>query len=786
MIDSRTLTWIALLLALVAPAQAQERPFAITALDAETGEPVPCVDLRTVNKLALRTDQNGVAAFYEPGLMGRDVWFETAGPPWELPGDWLGFPGVTLPVEEGGAATIEVTRTGSPPACDPGDSDSRLVAEGLPPLERRHGVRIRDAETGRGVPLVELRAGDRVWVSDSAGWVAFFEPGWLGEAHEFEVFSHGYAPRQLEVTLTEGGRSDVLLERRMPAERLYRLTGGGLYRDSVLLGEPVPVREPLLNAQVVGLDSTHSAVHDSRVFWVWGDTLRPSYVLGHFKTAGATSALPGAGGLDPSVGVDLEFFTGEDGFSRGVADVSDEGLVWTSGLVSIPGDPPELIGSYLNIGAEWERFGAGLLRWDAELESFEILHEFAEESLSEPTGTAFVEGPWLYFTDVAGGDGFESRFRTVRVPASLDALRDPTTWLTTLSNNQLADSFSESEVEGHIGSVFWNEHLGRYLRIFARTWGEDAFLGETWAAAADTPMGPWVWASQVVTHDDYSSYNPRQHPQFDDEDGRVVYFDGTYSHTFSNAQRPTPRYDYNPVMYRLDLDRLTLPVPVYGEGLWTRASLPEGGDRLPPAFFALDRERADTVPLHWTGPDCAPRRLEPRGRGELAFWALEGGDASPQLAPLHAHPTPDGGRRYSLDPAPGEPVGWVWPNPLDRSFPVREHPGGLSADAGADQCVEAGRVTLVGASNDPDATFRWTWAGGEAEGPEVELAVDGLRVITLEVTGSDGAVARDVVAVEVGRRGCGGCTLAGRSRVVPVLLVCVVGLLARRRRASTT
>ena len=39
------------------------------------------------------------------------------------------------------------------------------------------------------------------------------------------------------------------------AERLYRVTGGGIYRDTVLAGEQPPLREPVLNGQVLGQDT---------------------------------------------------------------------------------------------------------------------------------------------------------------------------------------------------------------------------------------------------------------------------------------------------------------------------------------------------------------------------------------------------------------------------------------------------------------------------------------------------------------------------------------------------
>jgi len=52
--------------------------------------------------------------------------------------------------------------------------------------------------------------------------------------------------------------------------------------------------------------------------------------------------------------------------------------------------------------------------------------------------------------------------------------------------------------------------------------------------------------------DKYSFYNPKQHPYF--TAGRFVFFEGTYTHTFSGNSDQTPRYDYNQIMYRLDVD----------------------------------------------------------------------------------------------------------------------------------------------------------------------------------------------------------------------------------------
>jgi hypothetical protein len=89
--------------------------------------------------------------------------------------------------------------------------------------------------------------------------------------------------------------------------------------------------------------------------------------------------------------------------------------------------------------------------------------------------------------------------------------------------------------------------------------------GILWFAEADTPLGPWVYAKRILRHDYYNFYNPVQHAFFDEDNGRVIFFEGTYSDFFDAGGPLTPRYNYNQIMYRLDLSdpRLALPVPVY-------------------------------------------------------------------------------------------------------------------------------------------------------------------------------------------------------------------------------
>ena len=123
--------------------------------------------------------------------------------------------------------------------------------------------------------------------------------------------------------------------------------------------------------------------------------------------------------------------------------------------------------------------------------------------------------------------------------------------------------------------MYWNDYRRQWVMIAVET-GGTSFLGEVWYAEADALTGPWSDAVKVVTHDRYSFYNPKQHPEFAKDNGRVIYFEGTYSQTFSGNPTPTPRYDYNQVMYKLDLTDPRLALPARGANdvsAWFRISV---------------------------------------------------------------------------------------------------------------------------------------------------------------------------------------------------------------------
>jgi hypothetical protein len=475
------------------------------------------------------------------------------------------------------------------------------------PDAKPFAIEVVDEATGRGVPLVELTTTSGItFVTDSAGLVAFDEPGLMNQLVYFGVKSHGYEFRKdgfgfpgARLEIKPGGAATIKIKRLNIAERLYRATGQGIYRDSVLLGRQPPTKEPLLNAKVTGQDSVQNALYRGKLRWFWGDTNWPAYPLGNFHMPGATSQLPTDGGLDPAVGVDLTYFTGENGFARGTAQMPGEGPTWIGGVVALSDKDgrERLLCGYAKIKAPMEVYRRGIAQWNDETSAFERVSDFGPDAPLFPDGH-----PFRFRDDDAHYVYFASPYPLVRVRATAESYCDlsqyeaytclkPGTTLATgeidkgdagkvsyawkkntppvgpaeqakliksgklaaeESLLQLRDAATEKPVFAHAGSVNWNAYRQKYVMITCELFGTSP-LGEVWYAEAPTPLGPWNKAVKIVTHDKYSFYNPKHHPYFDQEGGRVIYFEGTYTHTFSGNEHRTPRYDYNQIMYRLDL-----------------------------------------------------------------------------------------------------------------------------------------------------------------------------------------------------------------------------------------
>ena len=59
---------------------------------------------------------------------------------------------------------------------------------------------------------------------------------------------------------------------------------------------------------------------------------------------------------------------------------------------------------------------------------------------------------------------------------------------------------------------------------------------------------------KVLSHENYTFYNPQIDFQLTPADSPVLLFEGTYTAEFADHPSKTPRYNYNQILYRLDLD----------------------------------------------------------------------------------------------------------------------------------------------------------------------------------------------------------------------------------------
>lgn len=476
-------------------------------------------------------------------------------------------------------------------------------------------IQILDADTGRGIPLVELETVHNVRsITDNAGRIAYDEPAHAGESIFFSIHAHGYEiPKDgfgtagVRFTVEPGKRGEVKLKRRNIAERLYRLTGQDLYRDSVVLGHETPLRRPNGSGRVAGQDSTLAVPYRDRIYWFWGDTNRLSYPLGIFRTAGATTPLPGRDGtgLKPEVAIEYDYFVDKEGFARNMVEVEDpKGVVWIDGVATVPdaSGRERLVARFSRREGLSKGLEQGMVLYNDDRELFEVATNIP------------LSDEWRFLRDhpTLTKDGAETflasgnPFPVTRVPNNLDDVLKPESyrsWSCVEPGADPAKSLPRRDAQGkldwrwqtsppvsvkdearwikekrirseeayfhpvdlskperlvtpHTGTVQWNPHRQRWVLIVVElTMDKESpsMLGEVWYSEAKEPHGPFRKAVKILSHDKQTFYNPVHHPFFDQEGGRRIYFEGTYCNTFTNSPA-TQRYNYNQMLYRLDLD----------------------------------------------------------------------------------------------------------------------------------------------------------------------------------------------------------------------------------------
>jgi hypothetical protein len=434
-----------------------------------------------------------------------------------------------------------------------------LVSAAAAPLPCR--IEVVEQGSGWPVPMVELRTNHQTrFVTDNAGVIAFDLPELMGRETWFDVIGHGYEVerdgfgyRGVRLTPQAGKTLRVEVRRTMPARRLGRLTGAGVFGESQKLGSHTDWPE----SGVLGCDSVQNTVHRGRMFWLWGDTTLAHYPLGIFHSSSATSAVQPVATFEPPLRLALEYFRDDAGRVREVARMPGDGPTWLTGYVSLPdsGGSPRLVASYSKITPPLDAYEWGLCVWDDLDAVFKPLRSVWKRSAESAEPPPFPKGHPVFMTDEEGRKWvlFGDPFPTLRCPASFEAWQNPGTWevLTAPASVKSADGGS---VEPHTGSIAWNPWRGRWVCVFMQKFGKPSAFGELWYGEADAPTGPWGPAVKVLSHENYTFYNPRLHPEFTPPDSPILVFEGTYTTMFADRPAATPRYDYNQILYRLDLD----------------------------------------------------------------------------------------------------------------------------------------------------------------------------------------------------------------------------------------
>lgn len=455
-----------------------------------------------------------------------------------------------------------------------------LACQSLTEAAQPFAVQVIDELSHRGVPMVTLSTDNHIQhTTDSAGWVMIDEPGLMGRAVHFTVSSPGYAlPKDADgragttLTLTPGQSAEIKLVRTAIAERLYRITGQGIYRDSSLLGKEAPLPFPNINGDVLSLGRAQVASYQGRLIWSWPDT-RLLTARGSPVVSGAAVDLPGAGGLDPTQGVHLRYFTNEQEETLPLLAVPKGQHATIDGLTSVKDaiGAEHLLVHYAFLTADGTCAEHGIAEFN-DRHAFDRKVVLGDEyTWQHPKGHAVEvsdgEGTYIYFSEPCCHVRVAARYEAALSPTSYEALawsedarkmvwqqeRGPVTQReeTRLLDRKemkskdarchLVQAASGELVELAEGSVQPNPFRNGWIMIGAST----ATPGEVWYAEAETITGPWT---SVVPLTGLGLGGIAQLPALQQDSGRYIYFEGTLE-----GADTVPRYQDNQLMYRLDL-----------------------------------------------------------------------------------------------------------------------------------------------------------------------------------------------------------------------------------------
>lgn len=424
-------------------------------------------------------------------------------------------------------------------------------------------IAVVDRENGWPVPLVELRTTHGLrFVTDNAGLIAFDAPELMGQDTWFEVIGHGYGVAKdgfgmkgVHLTPQPGGSEKIAVTRTNLALRMGRLTGGGIFAESQQLGQEAGWK----GYGSLGCDSLQNTIHEGKMFWLWGDTVFAHYPLGVFDMTGATTGPQPLESLEPPLRFQYDFFRDSKGRPKGMVPMPGSGPTWASGLISVPDKTGKarLVCSYSKIKPPLDAYETGLAVWNEAASRFDQLRTVWTKSAEHPKAPPLAEGHVLRWKD-SGGKAwllFGDPFPVLKCPDNFESWSDPASWEKVEAPRSLKSAADGADIRVHRGGMAWNAWRKRWVSVFTQDLGKPSAYGEIWYAESksDSPLGPWGAAVKVLTHEDYTFYNPILHPEFTPEGSPLLFFEGTYTMTFSGNHQPTPRYEYNQMLYRLDL-----------------------------------------------------------------------------------------------------------------------------------------------------------------------------------------------------------------------------------------